>query len=421
MNSYQPFIGIDRSDAKIDIAELTPKNRHLQLHSLSSSPEALQTWVDRLAKEDARVAICVEQPCANLTGFLVQFDFIDLYLINPAALKRYRESYVVSGAKDDTQDSRWIAQFIAERHDKLKPWRPADLITRKLRHYTEHRRSLVDERTQLSNQLKALLKDYFPQALQVTADDLYAKMSCNFLLKWPTLQALKRAKPSTITQFYHLHNSVRPERNAARLALIEKAVPLTGDEAILSTHSLMAKALAKQLLNLCHAIASFDQMIEKTVAQHADYAVFSSFPGAGSNFAARLIAGVGSDRSVYESATGLQRQSGIAPVQKQSGKMCRVQRRYARPKFLHQTFIEWAGLTIPKSIWAKAYYRQQRENGKGHFTALRALAFKWQRIVYRCWQSRTAYDEEMYLKALRRSNSPLVAKIDELIEAAKTS
>jgi hypothetical protein len=40
---------------------------------------------------------------------------------------------------------------------------------------------------------------------------------------------------------------------------------------------------------------------------------------------------------------------------------------------------------------------------------LRALAYKWIRIVYRCWQTRTPYDESVYLHALKRRGSPLIA------------
>ena len=59
----------------------------------------------------------------------------------------------------------------------------------------------------------------------------------------------------------------------------------------------------------------------------------------------------------------------------------------AVPEFLRQTFVEWAGQSINESFWAGAYYRQQRAKGSSHQAALRALAFKWIRILYRCWQS----------------------------------
>ena len=79
------------------------------------------------------------------------------------------------------------------------------------------------------------------------------------------------------------------------------------------------------------------------------------------------------------------------------------------PKFLRQSFVEWAGETIARCFWAEAYYRQQRAKGCSHQAALRALAFKWIRILYRCWQTRAPYDEATYLKALKRRGSPLLA------------
>ena len=47
--------------------------------------------------------------------------------------------------------------------------------------------------------------------------------------------------------------------------------------------------------------------------------------------------------------------------------------------------------------------------GCSHQAALRALAYKWIRILYRCWQTRTPYDESVYLLALKRRGSPLIA------------
>jgi hypothetical protein len=82
--------------------------------------------------------------------------------------------------------------------------------------------------------------------------------------------------------------------------------------------------------------------------------------------------------------------------------------RLACSTFLRQSFVEWAGSTITRSYWAGAYYQQQRQKGKSHAMAVRALAFKWIRILYRCWKRRTVYDEAVNLKALRRRGSPLM-------------
>jgi hypothetical protein len=54
------------------------------------------------------------------------------------------------------------------------------------------------------------------------------------------------------------------------------------------------------------------------------------------------------------------------------------------------------------------FYEQQRAKGASHQAALRALAFKWIRILYRCWKDRTPYDEVTYRTALTRRGSPLL-------------
>ena len=74
-----------------------------------------------------------------------------------------------------------------------------------------------------------------------------------------------------------------------------------------------------------------------------------------------------------------------------------------------QTFVEWAASTIRRSFWASAYYHRQRAKGSSHQAAVRALAYKWIRILYRCWQTRIPYDESVYLLALKHRGSPLIA------------
>ena len=77
------------------------------------------------------------------------------------------------------------------------------------------------------------------------------------------------------------------------------------------------------------------------------------------------------------------------------------------PEVSAASFHEWAGHSISQSTWARAYYQQQRGRGKDHHAAVRALAFKWIRILFRCWQDRVAYDENKYLAALAKRGSPL--------------
>jgi hypothetical protein len=70
------------------------------------------------------------------------------------------------------------------------------------------------------------------------------------------------------------------------------------------------------------------------------------------------------------------------------------------PQVSSPDFSEWALHSIADSLWAREYYEQQRAKGKRHNTAIRALAFRWIRILFRCWKESKPYDEAIYQRAL---------------------
>ena len=189
---------------------------------------------------------------------------------------------------------------------------------------------------------------------------------------------------------------------------------MCNDQSLLEVYQPLVLSLVKQLQQIQTSILHFDQIIAQKTAQHQDAQIFTTLPGARPCFSARLLGFFGSDRTRYQNAASVQMHSGVAPLTKQSGKMHFVHRRYACNKFWRQTFVEWAGQTVMKSLWAKAYYQQQKEKGHRHQSILRSPAYKWQRILFRCWQNSEPYDEKRYLQALQKSASPLVTKINEI-------
>jgi len=137
----------------------------------------------------------------------------------------------------------------------------------------------------------------------------------------------------------------------------------------------------------------------------------------GDNSRVRLIAAMGDDRNRYGSAGELASASGIAPLTTQSGKQRYVSSRWACTKSMKQAFHEFAGITITRSRWAKAYYDDQITKGKSAQMAKRALAFKWIRILYSCWKERTPYDEAKYIQRLIETNSPLAERLKNTSDA----
>ncbi|MCA1602483.1 MAG: IS110 family transposase [Acidobacteria bacterium] len=413
MEQLTPFaalIGIDWSDAKHDICLVETATGTQELSVVTHTPESLNEWARALRSRfgGAPVAVCLEQSRGSLIYALLKYDFIVLYPINPKTLARFREAFTPSRAKDDPRDAAYLVELLLHHRDRLKAWMPDSEQTRTLQLLVEHRRRLVGDQTRISNRMAALLKGYFPQVLE-WFPDIRTPLVCDFLLRWPELSALKGVHRTTLVKFFRSHNSHRAGTIATRLQAIKEATPLVTDRAVINSSVLMARALATQMKTTLEAVHRFDSQIEELCRTHEDFELFTSLPGAGKVYASRLLTAMGTNRERWRSADELLRFSGVAPVIERSGKSSWTRWRYFCPKFVRQSFVEYAGESIRHSEWAKAFYLSQKAKGKSHQAAVRALAYKWIRIIFRCWQTREKYDEARYVECLRKKGSALVS------------
>jgi len=410
---FAATIGIDWSDRKHDVCLMEAGSSIVEYDVIEQSPEALSAWTSQLSTrfKGKKIAICLEQSRGALINALMNYEFLVLYPVNPKTLNKYREAFTTSKAKDDPSDAYLAMELVSRHRDKLRAWKPDDELTRSIKILTETRRKTITLRTRMTNKLKAMLKEYFPQALKLTGVHLYSIMSCDLLLRWPTLEAIKKEERKSIRKFYYGHHFRRGDIITKYLDIIEKATPLTTDKAIIETSVINVKMLANQLRTLAYSIREYDKELEERYSSHPDKEIFCSLPGSGSAVGPRLLAAFGTDRNRYESAEDIQMYSGIAPVTRRSGKSCWVHKRWACPKFLLQSFHEFANQSIKYSAWARAYYEQQRAKGCKHHVAIRSLAFKWIRIIFRCWKNRAPYNEAKYIMALKRRGSSLLSSL----------
>ncbi len=237
-DSSTPFaalIGIDRSDKKLDLCIQVPSSHKIERTCIINSPETVQEWLNGLRSRFPKgaFAICLEQPAAALLHFFVHCQDVVLYPVNPLSLSRYRPAFVTSKAKSDAGDAAFLLELVRDQRHKLSPWQPDAEQTRALALLCEARRNAVDLRTKLSNQLTAHLKLYYPQALTLAGDDIFIPLACDFLLRWPSLQELKRARAITIRKFYIAHNCRQQGTIERRLEAISNAVPVSDDPALL--------------------------------------------------------------------------------------------------------------------------------------------------------------------------------------------
>jgi len=408
---FAAFVGLDWADQKHDVMLYDQRGGEAERSQLTHTPEAIDEWACGLRQRfgGRPIAVCFEQSRGAIAYALLKYDFLMLFPLPPSRLAAYRESFSNSGAKDDPTDAALLLDYVLRHRDQVRVWQPDTPATRELQLLAEARRDAVDQRTRFSNQLTAVLKRYFPQAVALVGCDVDTLLACDFLSRWPTLAAVQAAAPSTLRKFYYAHRCRQEERIAERLQLAQVAAPLTNDAALIQAGTLQVQYLVGQLRAILRAIEKFETRLKQLMEEHPDAALFLALPGAGAALAPRLLVAFGSDRQRFQTAAELQTLSGVAPVTKRSGKRRTVHRRWACPKFLLQTFHEFAMCSRKKSVWAKAFYLLQRSHGKGHHAALRSLAFKWIRILFRCWKANTPYSEKRYLQSLQRSNAPLLA------------
>jgi len=405
---WAAFVAIDWGDEKHYWKLWDAHSQQSQEGELQNTPEALDTWAAELnARFGGRpLAVCLEQSRGAVVYQLSKYAYFVIYPVHPTTAARFREAFYPSGAKSDPEDTDVLLDLLLHHRDRLRRLDPDTPETRLLQMLVEQRRAWVDEKTRCSNRLTGWLKIYFPQLLD-WIDDIDSPLGCDLLERWPTLEHLQRAHPGTLHKFFTQHNCRSQERVQERIQAIYQATPAIRDTAMLEAGPAIVRQLVAVIRTLRTNIEGLEQRIVPLVNAHPDRHLFAQLPGAGPALLPRLIVAFGTKRERYACADQLEAYSGIAPVTQQSGKTEWVHFRYSCPKFLRQTFHEFAAHSIAQSIWARAYYDMQRAKQKGHHAALRALAFKWIRVLYACWKNGTPYDEQVYLRALQNNHSRL--------------
>lgn len=410
---YAVLVGLDWADQRHDICWQDVATGRVHTLVVEQRPERINQWICELSAKypGQRLAIALEQTRGAVVYALMGYPQVDLYPVNPATLSQYRKAFHPSGAKDDPTDASLLLDLLVRHREALKRWQPDTEETRLLRSLSLDRRKLVDERSALCNSLRAKLKEYFPQALELVGEELFREMSCAFLMKWPQWKAIAAAPAETLRRFYYTQQCRSEDLIQQRLDLIASSRALTTDEAVIEAGMSWVAAMVRQIRALNRSIHRYEKRIAELFDEHADASIFRSFPGAGANLAPRLLATYGTDRTRYRSAVEVNTAIGVAPVMERSGNQTWIHWRWHCPTFERQSVVEFAGQSVRHSQWAGIYYHEQIRRGKDHDAALRALGFKWNRILFRCWQNRVAYDESKYLAALERHGSWIAARL----------
>lgn len=394
------FAGIDWASEKHSLCVVDPAGK-IRLafnfeHTAEGIAEAIRR-LDRLGPRD-QLPIAIERPSGLLVDTFVDAGF-PIVPIHPNVLKATRPRYSAALGKADAGDAYIAADILRTDGHRFRVLRGPSEQTRALRAVVRTRDDLVATRTQLANQLRALLDAFWPGPLSMF-NEVESWICLKFLEEFPSPLAAARLGEKRLQRFL-TRNGYSGRRTAAELLARLRAAPAGHvPELECEVRAQLVRSLVTVLRTLMTQIRDAERLIDAQLEQHPDAPIIQSFPRTGSVNAAQILAELGDNRDRFASFDQLAGESGVCPVTSESGKHRSVAFRFACNKRLRQAITTWADNSRHASAWAASVYKAARQRGCDHPHAVRILARAWLRVLWRCWKDRVPYDPQRHGRAL---------------------
>ena len=333
--------------------------------------------------------LAIERPDGPVVEALLAAG-IQVLVIPSRQVKALRTRYGSAGNKDDRFDAYVLADVLRTDGHRLTPLRPDSPETTGLRAVSRTHKSLVATRVALGNELRANLEVAFPGAVELFAE-VDSPIALTFLGRFPSAERAAWLTQARLAGFLRrVGYSGRQPVAELYQRLVDAPDGLAGAEG--DARAAVTLSLVAALSAIRTQIQELDGELIERLAAHADSHIFTSLPRAGQVRAAALLAEIGDCRQRFPDPTALECLSGAAPSTRQSGRHTTVSFRFACDKKLRQAVMDFAGDSRRANPWAAHLYNQARARGHRHPHATRILARAWLRVIWRCWQDRTAYD-----------------------------
>ena len=321
-----------------------------------------------------------------------------IYPINPLAASRYRARHQVSGAKSDATDAVLLANIVRTDPDAHRPL-PADTeLAQAIRVLARAQQDAVWARQQIGNQIRDLLKDFYPAALAAFADlpegGLARRDARTVLAAAPTpAQAAKLTRARLRRLLVKAGRKRYLDRDIDRLREIFADTYLHQPPTVENAMGIQLTALLGQFEAACTAADELAEAATAHFEQHPDAEIITSFPGLGMLAGARVLAEIGDDRSRFADARGLKAFAGAAPDHPRQ----RQENRGAAPA--HQEPA--AGRRRPdlgagiaaRLPGARRHFDARRAAGDWNHQAQRHLFNKFLGQLHHCLQTGQLYNE----------------------------
>ncbi|MFJ4821648.1 IS110 family transposase, partial [Streptomyces sp. NPDC088801] len=320
-----------------------------------------------------------------------------IYAVNPLSAARYRDRHSVSRKKSDPGDALVLANILRTDMDAHRPLPVDSDLARAITVLARAQQDAVWHRQQLVNQVRSLLKTFYPAALDAFLGKQSGLARPEARAVLATAPTPARAAKLSITQLQAaLRRAGRVrgiDAEARRLKEIFRAGHPRQPQAVEDAMGRQLAALLLQLDAACRAADELAVAVEESFLQHPDADILLSFPGLGVQLGARVLAEIGDDRDRFTDARALKAYAGSAPITRASGKKRFVGRRLIKNNRLTTAGFLWAFAALTNSPGADAHYRRRRETGDWHAQAQRHLFNRLLGQLYHCLQTRQHFNE----------------------------
>ncbi|MEU6973772.1 IS110 family transposase [Kitasatospora aureofaciens] len=408
------YCGIDWAEKTHDVALVDDTGQLLAKRHITDDSVGYKILLDLLAEhgdtEENPIPVAIETSRGLLVAVL-RAGRRQVFAINPMAAARYRDRHAVSRKKSDPGDALVLANILRTDMHAHRPLPNDSDLARAIAVLARAQQDAVWNRQQIANQLRSLLREYYPAVLEAFAkwDNGLCRPEARELLKLaPTpLQAarLTRAQITAALKRAGRKRGIEPDTERLREAF-------RADWA--HQPALVEEALGKQMLALlgqltaaCTAADDLAQAVEEAFPKHPDAEIILSFPGLGVQLGARVLAETGDDRTRFADARGLKAYAGASPVTRASGKKSSITRRWVKNDRLNHAGYLWAFAALTASPGAKTHYRRRRDDaGDWHAAAQHNLFNRMLGQLYHCLKNRRLFDE---LTAFPTTQEPVAA------------
>ena len=404
------YIGIDWSQEKHDVVFLNEAGAQIAYLCIPHKLEGFMLFDAQRARMGLQVSDCVigiETSHSLLVDYLLEKGYPAIYVLPPNQVRANQGRFRQSGARDDPADGRLIAEILRTDRGRLRAWQPDRLLTRQMRNQVRWILDLQHQIVRLSNQLEAILRRYYPAALEVFRTGLSTQILPEFLLAYPDPYTAKELSFNEFKSFAIKHDYPNPKNLFACFQRLQDNPPLASQDVVVLYQS-QAQQLAQLLLNTTRIRIANLTELRKRYLQHPKHPIFESLPGCGDLIGPALLAFFGDDPDRFPDAQSVQALAGTAPITERSGKMRLVRFRFACDKDWRYICQEWAHLLIQHDLSpiASAYYLQIRPHCHSIAHADRVLANRWLAIAWKCWHSNTSYDPALHLSQRAERTKP---------------